>query len=101
MRNTTELIKNIVSDMDDKIESGDHSQESIVDMVVEGLHGEGYNPDEVSTQMGAQAEALVEAAFLSYNLYYAPHRTSRDYLAKTTRLVCPSRFDVSSSFFSL
>ena len=92
MRDITELIKDIVSDMDDKIESGDYSQENIVDMVVKGLHGEGYSPDEVSTQMGAQAEALVEAAFLSYNLYYPPHRTSRDYLAETTNLVCSSSF---------
>jgi hypothetical protein len=82
MRDTIELLKDIVSDMDDKIESGDHSQEAIVDMVIEGLHGEGYDPEKVTTKMGGQAEALVEAAFLSYALDYPPHRVSRNALIK-------------------
>ena len=80
MRDTIELLKDIVSDMDDKIESGDHSQEEIVEMVTKGLEADGYAPDDITTTMGAQAEALVEAAFLSYNLYYPPHRVSREAL---------------------
>ena len=69
MRGTTELLKDIVSDLDDSIESGYHTQEEIVDMVTKGLESEGYAPDDVTTTMGAQAEALVEAAFLSYRFY--------------------------------
>ena len=92
MRGTTELLKDIVSDLDDSIESGDYSQEEIVDMVTKGLEAEGYAPDDVTTKTGAQAEALVEAAFLSFNLYCPPHRVCRDSLARTTNLVCPSSF---------
>jgi len=71
------LLKDIVSDLDVEIESGDHTQESIVDLADKGLKAEGYTPDEITTK---QAEALVEAAFLSYGLDYPPHRVSRDAL---------------------
>jgi hypothetical protein len=74
------LLKDIVSDLDSEIESGDHTQESIVDMADKALQAEGYTPEEITTKMGAQAEALVEAAFLSYGLDYPPHRVSRDAL---------------------
>ena len=80
MRGTIELLQDIVSDLDDSIESGYHTQEEIVDMVTKGLESEGYAPDDVTTTMGAQAEALVEAAFLSYRFYSPPHRVCRDAL---------------------
>ena len=59
MRDTIELLKDIVSDMDDKIESGDHSQEEIVEMVTKGLEAEGYAPDDITTTMLTDLDAWV------------------------------------------
>ena len=42
------LLKDIVSDLDVEIESGDHTQESIVDLADKGLKAEGYTPEEIT-----------------------------------------------------
>lgn len=41
-----------MSDLDDSIESGDYSQEEIVDKVTKGLEAEGYAPDDITTKTG-------------------------------------------------
>jgi hypothetical protein len=69
-----------LSDIEAEIETGQYSQEDIVDQIADQIEQE--TNQEVTTEQGAVIETKVEEYFAMLNLSHPPHRFSRDALAQ-------------------
>ena len=69
-----------MSDIEAEIETGQYSQEDIVDQIADQIEQE--TNQEVTTEQGAVIETKVEEYFAMLNLSHPPHRVSRDALAQ-------------------
>ena len=69
-----------LSDIEAEIETGEYSQEDVVDQIANQIEQE--TNQEVTTQQGAVIETKVEEYFAMLNLPHPPHRVSRDALAQ-------------------
>ena len=65
-----------LSDIEAEIETGEHSQEDVVEQIANQIEQE--TNQEVTTQQGAVIETKVEEYFAMLNLSHPPHRFSRD-----------------------
>ena len=65
--------------MEAEIETGEYSQEEIVDNITNTIGGE-----EASTDLGAEVEGAVERFYTQLGLNIPADRRSRDYLAQNT-----------------